>query len=287
MKAPDFTYHVPATIEEALSMLSELPNARFLAGGQTLMPMINMRVALPEHLIDLNRLSNLAGIKEVDGRVWIGAMTRQVTLERSELLTKTAPIFREALFYLGHPATRNRGTVGGSICHLDPAAELPLVFATLGAELIIRSETGERRAGFAAFALDALTPDLTEAEMLTGITFEPWPLGHGYAFEEVAQRRATTALVSAAALMQIGVDQTIQRVSLAIGGATAVPMRLTEVEMRLTGQQLSEELLVAVAAEANTIPALDDYFVSASYRRRVAGTLVRRAITKAAARASQ
>lgn len=283
MKAAPFTYHAPRDLPEALDLLATLDNARLLAGGQTLMPMVNMRVAQPDHLIDLNRIEDLSGIREVEDLIVIGAMTRQATLERSAVIDRKTPILVEALAHVGYPATRNRGTIGGTLCHLDPNAELPVVMAALDAQVTLRSQTGERRASFVDFALDMLTPDLADGEMLTAVTFRPWPRRHGSAFLEIAY--GTSALATAAALIDMDADRRIRRTAVAVGGAVPVPRRLPAVEAMLEGRTAEPDLFAQASLAASELDVEDDALVPAAYRRSVAATVVRRALDAAARRA--
>src|SRR5580692_10466288 len=201
MKPSPFTYHAPRTLDEALDLLATFDNARVLAGGQSLMPMMNYRVVQPEHLIDLSRIPELAFIEDTAGGLKVGAMTTQRSIERSKLVRHKCPLLIDALFHVGHQQTRNRGTIGGSICHLDPSAELPVTACALDAVMMVANKTGRRKIPFANFPAGYLTSSLEPDEILVLIDFGPWPKRAGSAFEEYAVRPADFAIVSIAAVV--------------------------------------------------------------------------------------
>ncbi len=184
MKPPPFVYHDPTTVDEATDLIGRLDNALPLAGGQSLMPMLNFRVVTPDHLIDINRITALSYISIADGRGRFGAMTRQRDLEFSSEVSGTFPIIHEALAHVGHRQTRNRGTFGGSLCHLDPSAELVNLAALHDGVLEAASRGGSRRIAIADWASGIMTHALDPGELLTAIELRAWPQGHGYAFEE-------------------------------------------------------------------------------------------------------
>ena len=230
MKPSPFTYHAPRTLDEALDLLATLDNARVIAGGQSLMPMMNYRVVQPEHLIDLGRIAELAFIDDTSGGLKIGAMTTQRTIERSALVHERCPLLIDALFHVGHQQTRNRGTVGGSICHLDPSAELPVTACALDAVMIAASKSGRREIPFEDFPAGYLTSSLEPGEILIAIDFGQWPQRAGSAFEEYAVRPADFAIVSIAAVIAIDGDDIITEARVAAGGIAPVPTRLASVE---------------------------------------------------------
>ena len=188
MKPPPFSYHDPRTIGDVLALLGRLDNAKLLAGGQSLMPMLNMRFVQPDHVIDLNRTDGLSFIREVDGALEVGAMTRQRDLEFSDAVARRCPLLGEAIRLVGHRQTRNRGTLGGSLCHLDPAAELVSVAAALDATVMVAGPNGQREIPFAAFPVAYMTPAIEPNELLTAVRLPIWPKGHGFAFIEFARR---------------------------------------------------------------------------------------------------
>src|SRR5579863_1510021 len=178
MKPPPFSYHDPRTTADVVGLLSTLENAKLLAGGQSLMPMLNMRFVLPDHVIDLNRVEGLSYIKEHDDTLEIGAMTRQRDIEFSQAVKAKCPLMYEAITHVGHRQTRNRGTLGGSLCHLDPAAELVSVAAALEAKVSVAGKNGTRSVDFAAFPVAYMTPAIEFDEMLTAVSFPCWPARH-------------------------------------------------------------------------------------------------------------
>jgi carbon-monoxide dehydrogenase medium subunit len=283
MKPPPFTYHVPATVAEAVGLLATLENAKLLAGGQSLMPMLNMRFVLPDHVVDLNRVPELSFIREQGPRIAIGAMTRQRDVEFSDFMKARCPILGEALHHVGHRQTRNRGTIGGSLCHLDPSAELATCALVLDATITAASSRGERAIAFAAFPVAYMTPALEPDEVVTAVAFEPWPVGHGWAFAEFARRHGDFAVASAAVLLTVE-RGTITRAAVGLGGVSAVPVRATALEQALVGQAATPALFHAAAETCRGIEAMDDVHAQASYRQHLAVVMAERALTAAYAR---
>jgi carbon-monoxide dehydrogenase medium subunit len=281
MKPPAFSYHDPANIEDAVGLLSSLENARLLAGGQSLMPMLNMRYVLPDHIIDLRRVPGLDGVRELDGRIVIGAMTRQRDLEFSDIVQAKLKLMHQAIPQVGHRQTRNRGTIGGSLCHMDPAAELPTVCVALEAELVARGPQGERIIPAADWALGYMTPSLAPDEMLTDIRITPWPEGHGASFTEFARRHGDFAIASAAALLLTDGAGRITRASLVLGGIGPTPLRMPEAESMLIGQPGSAELFAKVGELCAAQEAMGDALVPAEYRAHLAGVMAKRALAAA------
>lgn len=283
MKPPPFAYVDPAALPEALALLTEHgENAKILAGGQSLVPLLNMRLAAPRTLIDLNRLSELRFIRREDrggaAGLSIGAMTRQRMLEDDADALAALPLLGEAIRWVGHPQIRNRGTVGGSIAHADPAAELPLVFRALDGIATVRSERGERNIPAAQFFTYAFTPALAPDELLAAVWFPlPGP-GTGQSFLEVARRHGDFALVAVAASLTI-TDGSLVHTRIAIGGAAPTPVRASAAEAAVNGQRPSLALFGEAGrlAAAETDPSTDIH-ADAGYRREVAGTLVERAL---------
>jgi carbon-monoxide dehydrogenase medium subunit len=284
MKAIAFEYHAPRSRSEALALLAEQPDAKVLAGGQSLMPMMNFRIAQPSHLIDINDVADLAAIRADGAEFAIGAMTRQRDLLHSEQLREAVPLMVEALTHVGHLQTRNRGTIGGSLCHADPAAELPTVCTALDARLTVESSDGTREIAMADWALGYLVTSLEPHEMLTGIRLHTWPRGHGWAFTEFARRHGDFAIVSVAVLLAPGAGGRIARASIALGGCGDAPIRLHAAETLLEGQVGCEDLFHQAARCAIDLEAGSDAYVSAEYRRHLAQVLVRRGLLTAHAR---
>ncbi len=281
MKPPPFHYHDPETVAEAVALLGHLENPKLLAGGQSLMPMLNMRYVLPDHVIDLNRVKALSYLRESGGALEIGAMTRQRDIEFSDLVRNRCPLMHEAILQVGHRQTRNRGTLGGSLCQLDPAAELVAVAAALDATVTLTGPKGRRELPFAGFPAGYMTPALEPDEMLTSVRFPLWAKGHGHAFVEFSRRHGDFAVVSAAALLEVGASGKITRASVTIGGATPAPIRAREAERALVGNAASSTLFRDACESCDKIEAVGDVHAPASYRRHLAGVLVRRALEKA------
>ena len=283
MKPPDFAYHAPHTLAETLHLLATLDNARLLAGGQSLMPMLAMRFAFPDHVIDLNCVDGLAGIAQQGETLVIGAMTRQRDLLDHPTVQRRMPLLAEALALVGHRQTRNRGTIGGSLCHLDPAAELVAVMTALDATVEIAGPTGRRTLKMAEFPLGYMTPALEPYEILTAIRVPLPPPHHGACFLEFSRRHGDFAIVSAGAMLTLSGTGTgtIATASIVLGGVGAVPVRLTAAETRLTGQRPDETLFAHAADTAGSIDAMEDALIPAWYRARLAVTLTRRALISA------
>ncbi len=285
MKPPPFTYHDPATLAEALALLAEKDNARLLAGGQSLMPMLNMRFVLPDDIIDINRIGALSGIVANDGAIRVGAMTRQRDIEFSDTVARHCPLMKEAILQVGHRQTRNRGTMGGSMAHLDPSAELPTVAMASDATVHIESTRGARDIAMADFPAGYMTPAIEPDEMVTGVTFPNWSANHGYAFVEFARRHGDFAITSAAALVELDGGGKISRVTLTVSGVGPSPLRCGEAEAMLTGAAPSESLLREAAETCRAIDALADIHATTEYRQHLATVMSRRALEKAIARA--
>ncbi len=281
MKPPPFSYHDPRTVADTVGLLASLDNAKLLAGGQSLMPMLNMRYVLPDHIIDLNRVDGLSYIKPRDGVLEIGAMTRQRDIEFSDAVAERCPLMAEAIRQVGHRQTRNRGTLGGSLCHLDPAAELVSIAAALDAKVTVAGKSGTREIDFAAFPVAYMTPALELDELLTAVTFPCWPRGHGYAFVEFARRHGDFAIVSAAVLIEEDKSGKIARASVTLGGMGPAPVRAAEVERALIGETIEEKRLREICESLRKLDAIDDIHAPASYRQQLATVLPRRALIKA------
>ena len=280
MKPPRFAYHDPQTLPEALALLGRLDNARLLAGGQSLMPMLNMRVASPDHIIDLNGVAELAFIKVELEALTVGAMTRQRDVEFDRTVRARCPLMHEAVLQVGHRQTRNRGTVGGSLCHLDPSAELVAVAAAMDAVLTVQGTSGKRDIPFAQFPAGLMTPSLRQGELVTAARFPLWREGHGYSFVEFSRRHGDFAIVSAAALIEEAGGR-ITRASLTLGGIAPAPVRVHDVEKTLNGQNPSPELFREAGEACRRLDAMEDVHVTAAYRRQLAAVLSRRALEKA------
>ena len=288
MKPPRFEYHDPRGIDEAFGLLAEHGDeAKALAGGQSLVPLLNFRLAHPEHLIDLNRIGALAGIRREDGTLRIKAMTRQATLEASPLVREHWPLIGDALHFVAHAQIRNRGTVGGSVAHADPAAELPVVFMVLDAKFRVASARGERTIEPPDFFVTHLTTTIEPDEMLVEIEVPPLAPRTGHAFTEFARRHGDFALGGAGALITVDEQGVCQRAALGLLAAAPTPVRSGEAEDMLGGERI-DEALAAKAGEraAAGVQPTGDIHGSAEYRKRLIGVMARRAILAAAERAT-
>jgi carbon-monoxide dehydrogenase medium subunit len=287
MKAPPLIYHAPQRIADAVALLGSLDNARVLAGGQSLMPMLNLRVADPDHLVDLGRIPELAGITENETTISVGAMTTQRAVERSELIARCCPLLAEAVAHVGHQQTRNRGTIGGSICHLDPGAELPVVACALDAELIVAGAAGARHIAFRDFPEGYLTSQLQPDEILTHVNFPKATGRSGSAFLEFNRRPADFAIVSVA--VQIALDDSgcIARAAIAFGGIQSAPIRLAEAEGLLIGRVPDADTWDLAVHWAGTLECDGDELYPADYRRDLCAVLLTRALRKALYRARE
>jgi carbon-monoxide dehydrogenase medium subunit len=281
MKAAPFEYHVPRDLPRALALMAELEDARALAGGQSLMPMLNFRVASPKHLVDLNRIPQLSKIEEGQNGVQFGAMARQRDIEFSALVAKKLPLFAEAVRSVGHRQTRNRGTLGGSLCHLDPSAELPTVCMAMDAVLKAESRQGGREIAMRDFPAGFMTPSLKPGEILTQITVAPWTGRCGTAFLEYARRHGDFAIVSVAVLVEVDSAGQVKRASITLGGVGEGPVRMPEAERALIGNRPDESAIAAAARVCGKFDAMSDAFIPGWYRQQVAQTLAERALKTA------
>lgn len=285
MKPPPFEHHLPRTLREAVGNLREFMDARVLAGGQSLIPMLNLRVVYPEHLIDLGGIEGLAYIREEGDEVVIGAMTVQRTIEFSELIGRRLPLMAEAILSVGHRQTRNRGTIGGSLCHLDPAAELPVVALAFDAKVVVTGGEREREVPMADFGAGIMTPAIKPDEIVSAIRFKPWREGHGWAFAEYARRKGDFAMVSVAAMLDFGPDGHITRASLTVGGVGPLPVRVAAAERALIGNRPDSALFARATAECADIKPMEDARVPSWYRRKLGPVLAQRALGIASRRA--
>ena len=286
MKPAPFFYHRPETVAEAIDALSRLEDAKPLAGGQSLMPMMNFRYVTPANVVDLNRVPSLAGIAEDGDALTIGAMTRQREIKDSPLVAARCPLLAEALHHVGHVQTRNRGTIGGSLAHLDPAAELPGVLLAHDAVLEVRGSAGARSVPMSQWTLGYMTPALEPDELLVRVRVPSWPPGHGFGFSEVARRHGDFAMAGAGVLVQMDGDS-VRRCSIALVGVDDGPVRLESAEILLAGNLPTPDRLDAAAQTALDVPGIEDVHASAAYRRKIAVVVARRAFDRALARAQR
>jgi carbon-monoxide dehydrogenase medium subunit len=286
VKPPKFEYHAPATVDEAVALLARYGGeAKVLAGGQSLMPLLNFRLTRPAALVDLNRIAALAGIREHDGQLRFGAMTRQRAIEFSPLVARRLPLLVEATRWVGHLPIRTRGTIGGSIAHADPAAEYPAVLVALEGEVVARGSRGERVIGAADLFQTYLTTSLAPDEVLTEVRLPALEPGSGWAFEEFARRHGDFAIVGIAAVVVLEGGR-CRRARLAAAGAGPVSVRLREAEAVLEGEGVGEPAIQRAAeAAARAVEPDSDLHASAEYRRHLTRVLTARALRRAVARA--
>jgi carbon-monoxide dehydrogenase medium subunit len=286
MKPALFEYHAPASVDDALALLARHGgDAKLLAGGQSLMPLLNFRLARPAALVDLNRIPSLAYIREHDGHVVLGAMTRQRAIEFSSVVARRLPLLTEATRWVGHLPIRSRGTIGGSLAHADPSAEYPAVLAALDGRVVARGPRGERVLSAGELFQTYLTTSLAADEVLVEVRFPATPEGAGYAFEEFSRRRGDFAIVGVAALI-VREGRRCATARLAIAGAAPVPARVREAEEILEREGLGEPAIAAAAARAAELVDPDsDIHASAAYRRNLTRVLTQRALRRAIARA--
>jgi aerobic carbon-monoxide dehydrogenase medium subunit len=283
MKPPAFDYHAPSTVEEALNLASQLgQDAKFIAGGQSLVPMMNFRLVHPAHLIDLNGIAALSYLRIEGGELCIGATTRHREVELSPIIRDGWPLISECMPFVAHVQIRNRGTLGGSLSHADPAAELPAVMMALEAKFVLRSSRGARTLLAKDFFVGTLTTAAEPGELLAEVRVPPLPQVTGWAFDELSRRRGDFALVGAAALVHLAQDGRIEWARLAFTGLGERPTRAHQTEQALRGQSPAEDVVRAASEQsiANLTPE-SDLHASADYRRDVAKVMARRTLMKA------
>ncbi len=290
MKPAPFEYFAPVELQEALDLLERYGDeAKILAGGQSLMPLMNLRLARPGLIIDINRLSSLDTITATpEGGLTIGALTRQRALERSKIVQEQNPILAAAMPLIGHFQIRNRGTIGGSLVHADPAAELPAVSLLLGAEFLLRSKSAVRVVPAAEFFLSYLTTAIRPAELLTEIRLPKWPSGEAWAVQEIARRKGDFALIGVALRAELDGEETVQKAVIVMFGVDSKPLRMERAEAVLKGRRISEAFLRELSGVvAEELQPDSDIHASAAYRKEVGGVLVRRALESALAKVKE
>lgn len=287
MKPAPFEYARPESVQEALNLLEQHgEEGKVLAGGQSLGPLLNMRMASPGILIDINRLEELSYIRRESGYLQIGALARQRAIERSSMISGSWPLLAEAAPFIGHATLRNRGTICGSLAHSDPAAELPAIAAALDAELSILGPYGERVASPGEFFRSYMTTSLEPEELLTEVRFPPPEPRTGTAWMELARRHGDYALVGVAALLTLNEDGGCESARLVYTGVAPVPFDANEAAELLVGQEPTDEAFASVAERAASLSEPgSDVHASAAYRRHLVGALTKRALGKALERA--
>ncbi|MBI3961091.1 MAG: xanthine dehydrogenase family protein subunit M [Chloroflexi bacterium] len=290
MKPASFDYFAPKSIDEALALLAEYGyDAKPLAGGQSLVPTMNFRLAQPAVLVDLNGIDELFFIRESGDGLRIGAMTRQRTVERSPLVRERAPLIHETMPHIAHPQIRNRGTFGGSLAHADPASELPVLAVTLNARMRVQSSQGERWVDAKNFYLDLFATDLQADELLVEIAIPDLPTATGWAFDEMARRHGDYAMAGAAATVTLAADGSVAATRLVYLSVGDYPTEAFQSEAALIGEQPTPEALRAAAeiAASQDIDPIGDIHASADYRRHLARVLAERVLARALERAKE
>jgi carbon-monoxide dehydrogenase medium subunit len=282
MKPAAFDYVLADSVESAVSALGAAGgDGKIIAGGQSLVPMLNFRLLRPSVLVDINRIPGLASIEDGGESIRVGALTRHVALETSPVIAQSFPVLQKAMTFVAHLAIRNRGTIGGSLSHADPAAELPMMSMLLDAKLGIASANSRRIVAPADFFLGALTTDLGDDELLTDIDFPKLHPNTGWGFEEIARRAGDFALACVATTIT-AVDGAIGEVRIAMMGVGETAMRASEAEALLTGRDLTNQSLdEAVAAIRSAVEPNTDLHASSDYRRHLVGIIARRALVSA------
>jgi len=281
MKPAPFDYVRPDTLAEACALLAGDEDARVIAGGQTLVPMLAMRLARPAKLIDILRLPELAGIREAAGAVIVGATTRQAQAERDPVIRASVPMLARVLPWVGHPPTRNRGTIGGSIANADPSAEIPLAAVTLGADIMLATPDGPTSMPADDFFIGPMLTSIGQGECVSAIRFPVWAHRRiGVGFFEISARRSDFAFVAAAAQVALDEEGSCIEVALGVGGVGDRPLRLDVSSLVGTGLDVSS-VSDAVNAASVDMDAMSDLHASAAYRRRVARVLCIRALEQA------
>jgi carbon-monoxide dehydrogenase medium subunit len=285
MKLPPFDYACPATLSEAVQLLASRDgDAKALAGGQSLVPMLAFRLAQPALLVDLRKLADLRGIRITDKGVTLGAMVRWREIEDDDRLASAHPLLKAAIEHVAHYQIRNRGTVGGSIAHADPAAEMPGIAMTCDAEIAVVGTSGARTIQAADFFQGALTTALTPDEIIVEIRLPAWPKARRWGFQEFARRRGDFAMAAAAVFYDQDESGKAKNAHIGVIGVADRPLRLAAVEDVINGRVVDEITIAAAdAATSAAVDPQDDIHASAAYRRSLVGTMVERALRHAAA----
>ena len=285
MKLPPFEYACPTTLPEAVQLLASADgDAKALAGGQSLMPMLAFRLAHPTLLVDLRKLAELRGIRISEKGVTLGAMVRWRDIEDDDRLDAAHPLLKAAIAHVAHYQIRNRGTVGGSIAHADPAAEMPGIAMTCDAEITVVGKSGTRVFQAADFFQGALTTALEPDQIIVEVRLPPWPKGRRWGFQEFARRRGDFAMAAAAVFYDEDARGKVTNAHVGVVGVGDRPLRLGGVEDVLNGQVIDDATIAKAEADASAgVDPQDDIHASAAYRRALVGTMVERALKQAAA----
>lgn len=282
-----FDYHVARTVDEAIALLQKhAGEAKLLAGGHSLLPTMKLRLAQPGHLIDLGRIDGLSYIREEQGAVAIGALTTYSTIERSAVLAHRFALLPEGTALIGDQQVRNRGTIGGSVAHADPAADMPGLVLALKAVIVVRGPQGQREIGADDFFQDLFTTALGEHEVVTEIRLPLLSARSGSAYEKLANRASHYAVAGCAAVVTLSGDATCVSASVVVTGASVKPTRATAVEAALVGKVLDEATIATAASHAaDGLELIEDIHGSKAYRAQMAGVMAKRAISRAVGRA--
>lgn len=286
MKPPLFRYEAPRTLRDAVAVLASDPDAMVLAGGQSLVPAMNFRVATPSLLVDIQHVEGLKGIAIEGDTIVIKAMTRHRELELDPDVRRVNPLIAETMQHVAHVPIRNRGTVVGSLCHADPSAEMPLLFVLLDGTLVATSPVGTRHIAAADFFQSFLTTSRRQDEIVVEARLPALPVGASFAFDEVTRRHGDFALVGIGCVLSLDGSGRVQNIRLAACGISDRPVRLKAAEAALNGSLLAAgDLAAAARASADAVTQTDDMNTSMSYRRRVLSGLIQRLVPIAASRA--
>jgi aerobic carbon-monoxide dehydrogenase medium subunit len=286
----EFEYHRAGSVDEAIKLIGQYgDDGKFIAGGHSLLPLMKLRLAEPAHLIDINSIPNMAYVRRSNGSIAVGALTTHYQLESNAELAKSVQVVPEAAAHIGDVQVRNRGTVGGSVAHADPASDLPSVLVALDAEFVAKGPKGERTIKAADFFEDLMTTSLGDDELLTEIRFQVPQGKSGSAYEKLGNKASHYSVVGAAAIIIVGGDGTVQDCRVALSGVSAKPIRATGVENALKGKQPTAEAIAEAASHAaeGIDYALSDIHASEEYRLAMTKVYAKRALTKAVERAQK
>jgi carbon-monoxide dehydrogenase medium subunit/2-furoyl-CoA dehydrogenase FAD binding subunit len=286
MKPSAFEYFAPGTVKEAVGLLEKYEDeAKVLAGGQSLVPIMNFRLGRPEVLIDINKIKGLDHIKEEGDELLVGALTRERDLELSPLVQQGCPLLAEAVSFIGHIPIRNRGTIGGSLVHADPSSELPTVICCLDGEMKVVGPSGERTLEPEEFFLTYLTTSLEPSEILVEVKIPKLPQNTGWSFVELSRRTGDFAIVCVAALLFMESGGVCKEARIALGGVAPTPIRVEEAEEVLAGQKITDALIEKAGEEAAEATETEpDYHASAEYRKEMTRVFVQKALQEALSR---
>jgi len=286
VKPPAFAYHRPSSVSEALDCLRTLDgDVRLLAGGQSLVPMLNFRLARPDHLVDLNNIAELDYVRGGEAAIEIGALARHHRLATDPQIRAAVPLLAHGAASIGHYAIRRRGTLGGSLAHADPAAQLPLLALLLDAEVLCRSASGAREVPAADFFQSIMTTALEPGEVIVGVRFPVMPPQLGWGFELFNQRQGDFAIVAVAALLALDAAGRVSTLNVAVGGVSAKPVRFDDVTARFLAQRPDEKWLAAVADVVQSVCEIEETRIPAIFRQELVHVLTQRAIAAALQRA--